>query len=94
MRVAVVAIVEPKDGVAVFVEEFAGAQDIGGVDTALPAVQEHDHAFCLRVRRVEALQGDIGNGVEQHFARGIEHGIVMLGAEFVAGEQGLDEGVA
>ncbi len=89
-----VAVVESKDGVAVFVEEFAGAQDIRGVDTALPAVQEHDHAFCLRVWGVEALQGDVGNGFEQHFARGVEHGVVTLGAEFIAGKHGLDESVA
>lgn len=88
-----VAVVESKDGVALFVEKFAGAQNICGVGTALPAVQEHDHAFCLRVRRVEALQGDIWNGLEQHFAGGVEHGVVAFGAELVAGKQGLDEGV-
>lgn len=88
-----VAVVESKDGVAVLVEKFAGAQDIGGVGTAFPAMQKHDHTFCLRVRRVEALQGDIGNGFEQHFAGGIEHGVVAPCAEFVAGKQGLDEGI-
>lgn len=89
-----VAVVESKDGVAVCVEKFAGAQHIGGVGTALPAVQEHDDAFRLRVRRVEALQGDVWNGVEQHFAGGVEHGVVSPCAEFVAGKQGLHEGVA
>lgn len=93
MRVAVVAVVESKDGVAVFVEEFAGAQHIGRVGTALPAVQKHDDAFRLRVRRVEALQGDVWNGVEQHFAGGVEHGIVAPRAEFVAGKQSLHESV-
>ena len=91
-----VAIVEAEDRIAMFVEELAGAQNIRRVDTALPAMQEHDHAFggCLGLRRVKALQADIPYRVEDDLLGVLQDGIVTLGAIFVAGKKGLGEGAA
>lgn len=95
MCLAVIAIIQAKDRKALLVQKPARAQHICGIDTALPAMQEHHQPFChsCRLRRIKPLQPNISDGVEGHFSGTCQHEI-MPPAWDAAGEQGLGKGAS
>ena len=96
MCISVISVVQSKDRVAVVVQESPRAQDIRRVDTAFPAMQEHDRSFCLLIGllRIKSLQSDIPNRVKEYFLGSLQHQISAPLANAATSQQGLGKGAS
>ena len=96
MRIAMIPVVQSKNSVAVVIQESSRAQDIPGINAALPPMQQHDQALGVSVRLlgVKPLKPYIVDWVKDHFFCGLQHGILPPFPYTAASQHGLDKGVS
>jgi hypothetical protein len=94
MCIAVIAVIQSKDRITIFIQKSARAQNIGRVDAALPSVQEHNQALrrFASLRGIKSLKPDIIDWVKNHFPGCIQHGIISPFAKLATGQESLGKG--
>ena len=92
----VIPEIEPENIVAVLVQDFRGPQNIGGIRTALPAVQQDHQAFCRPAYpgRMKTKQPGTIISFNNHLPGGIAHYIFAARTKFNACQDRLNMGRA
>jgi hypothetical protein len=91
MALAMISEIQSEDIIAVTIQGFTGANDVGRINTAFPSMQQYDKAFGLDffLGRIIAEKSNAIGSLQYFFNRSRLHLIFSPGPEFGTGQYGL-----